>query len=104
MPPAFSIRAMSSPFAGYTEAIVRLFRQSPSYTQPIYGLLFKNMKVYTQPIYGLLFKNMKVHLPYMPISMKGKTAKDTGSQTFSSCHENKRGNRRVISIEPIKNQ
>ena len=30
MPPAFSIRAMSSPFAGYTEAIVRLFRQSPS--------------------------------------------------------------------------
>ena len=55
MPPAFSIRAMSSPFAGYTEAIVRLFRQSPSYTQPIYGLLFKNMKV---------------HLPYMSISMK----------------------------------
>ena len=89
MPPAFSIRAMSSPFAGYTEAIVRLFRQSPSYTQPIYGLLCKNMKI---------------HLPYMPISMKGKTAKDTGSQTFSSCHENKRGNRRVISIEPIKNQ
>ena len=67
MPPAFSIRAMSSPFAGYTEAIVRLFRQSPSYTQPIYGLLFKNMKV---------------HLPYMPISMKGKTAKDTGDIFF----------------------
>ena len=89
MPPAFSIRAMSSPFAGYTEAIVRLFRQSPSYTQPIYGLLFKNMKV---------------HLPYMPISMKGKTAKDTGFWTFSSCCKNKRDNRRVLSIEPIKNQ
>jgi len=42
--------------------------------------------------------------PYTSIDIKGKTAKDTGFRTFSSCCKNKKDNRRVISIEPIKNQ